>query len=106
MSKAKLTKKVHESLEGMTLAGSKEVVDIIYNEMQNIIKEDGELYIDGIGTFKIIERAGRTGRNPKTGEPIEIGAKKLLKFRSARGIKQLINTSPSKKKTTKVTKKA
>ncbi|MFZ5466618.1 MAG: HU family DNA-binding protein [Pseudomonadota bacterium] len=55
-----------------------------------VLAEHGECRIPGVGTLKVTERAARTGRTPKTGEPVEIPAKRVLKFRPAKELKTAI----------------
>lgn len=45
----------------------------------------------GFGTFSVSERKARTGRNPKTGEPVEIPAKTVVKFKAGKGLDEAIN---------------
>ncbi len=59
-------------------------------------KKNGMFVIPGIGRLVRVERKARTGRNPATGEPIKIPAKKVVKFRVAKSVKDAI--VPPKKK--------
>ena len=59
-------------------------------------KKNGVFVIPGIGRLVRVERKARTGRNPATGEPIKIPAKKVVKFRVAKAVKDAI--VPAKKK--------
>jgi DNA-binding protein HU-beta len=59
-------------------------------------KKNGVFVIPGIGRLVRVERKARTGRNPATGEPIKIPAKKVVKFRVAKSVKDSI--VPPKKK--------
>lgn len=54
------------------------------------IKRDGEIPLPGLGKFKVVKRKARTGRNPATGEPIQIPAKTVVKFSVAKALKELI----------------
>ena len=54
------------------------------------IKGDGEIPLTGLGKFKVVKRNARTGRNPATGEPIQIPAKTVVKFTVAKALKDLI----------------
>lgn len=55
------------------------------------LNESGELILPGIGKFSVAERAARTGRNPRTGEPVEIDAKRAIKFSAAKQLKDGVN---------------
>lgn len=53
---------------------------------------DGEaLLIPGIGTFSVIQKAARLGRNPKTGDTVEIPAKKTVKFKATKALADAVN---------------
>ena len=53
---------------------------------------DGEaLLIPGIGTFSVIQKAARLGRNPKTGDTVEIAAKKSVKFKATKTLADAVN---------------
>ena len=70
--------------------------DTIYKNFVSIISDklvSGEsVELQGIGTLKIVERAGRNGINPKTKEPIEIPAKKAIKFKTCATIDRKLNS--------------
>ncbi len=59
---------------------------IIETEM----KKEGDVPLSGLGKFKVVKRNARTGRNPATGEPIQIPAKTVVKFTVAKALKDLI----------------
>lgn len=69
-------------------------VDAVVKELQNAVgaqmKARGEVRLPGFGTFKTSERAARTGRNPKTGEPMEIGAKTVVSFSVGKRLKESV----------------
>ena len=70
--------------------------DTIYKNFVSFISDklvSGEsVELQGIGTLKIVERAGRTGRNPKTKEAINIPAKKAIKFKTSPKFKEKLNS--------------
>lgn len=51
----------------------------------------GQVVLTGFGTFKVNDRAARTGRNPKTGEEIQIAATKVPTFKAGKGLKDAVN---------------
>ncbi len=57
---------------------------------KSLAKKDSVVLI-GFGTFSLKERSARTGRNPKTGEPIEISAAKVPHFKPGKGLKDAMN---------------
>ena len=66
--------------QGMTKADAKRAVELIFDTMARGIRKDGEVQIKDFGTFKVKATAARTGRNPSTGEAIQIPAGKKVKF--------------------------
>lgn len=54
------------------------------------LKEGDKVTLVGFGTFEVSERAGRTGRNPQTGEPVEIPASKSPKFKAGKALKDAV----------------
>ncbi len=68
-------------------AAFKAVIDGI----ASVLKFGDSLSIKGFGTFKVVERAARKGRNPATGQEIDIPASKMVKFTPAKGLKDGIN---------------
>ncbi|MBO4300702.1 MAG: integration host factor subunit beta [Desulfovibrio sp.] len=66
-------------------------VDTFFNEMRKALIEGKRVEIRGFGSFKIKEYASYTGRNPKTGESVQVSPKKLPFFRAGRDLKAFIN---------------
>ena len=67
------------------------VVDVVIDCMGGGIVADGKLELQGFGNFAIKHREARTGRNPRTGEALEIAAKNVLDFSSSSKLKAAIN---------------
>ena len=68
-------------------AAVKAFVDVVTEEL----KKGGKVQLVGFGTFEVSERAARDGRNPQTGEEMEIKASKAPKFRAGKALKDYIN---------------
>jgi len=73
-----------ESVEAALLEAALEGV-------QTALKNGDSVAIAGFGTFEVSERAARTGRNPRTGEAIEVKAAKVPKFRPGKALKDAVN---------------
>jgi DNA-binding protein HU-beta len=71
-------------------AHAKRLVDILFNKVASAIADEGEVSISGLGTFYTINREARSGRNPQTGEPIDIPAKRVPKFRASAILKESV----------------
>jgi len=89
MNKANLVEKIHETLGG-TKVQAEEVVEQLFSTIVDTIKGGEEVSIAGFGIFSAKERAARTARNPKTGEPIQVPAMRVPKFRAAKALKEAV----------------
>ncbi len=90
MNKTELTRELAQRA-GITQLAAADVVDHIFNPDFGIIADElhdgGKVTIGGFGIYETRQRAARTGRNPRTGEAIEIPAKRFPAFRAARNLK-------------------
>jgi len=77
---------------GLPKGKAEEVVKTVFNTMANALAKGDRVEIRGFGTFKIKNYDGYTGHNPKTGEPINIKAKKLPFFKCGRELKERVDT--------------
>lgn len=68
-----------------------EAIALFIEEVIEAVKKNDPVTLVGFGTFKAIDRAGKVGRNPKTGETINIPAKKAPKFVPGKGFKEALN---------------
>jgi DNA-binding protein HU-beta len=66
-------------------------LDAFIGAVTQTLKSDGSVTIAGFGTFVVAERSARQGRDPRTGEPIEIGAAKIPRFRAGKVLKDELN---------------
>ncbi len=67
-----------------------EFLDMITEEITKIMKKGDKLNLSGFGIFKVAARAAREGRNPRTGETIQIKASKKAKFVPAKALKEAV----------------
>ncbi len=77
--------------EGLSKAQAKSIVDRVFTEITNAAISAEETNVPGFGKFKIKETAARQGRNPATGETIQIAASKKLTFTPAKALKDALN---------------
>lgn len=75
---------------GMKRGQVKELFDELYNLASSEVKTNGEFVLPGFGKLVKSERKAREGRNPATGETIQIPAKTTLKFRVGKGMKDSV----------------
>lgn len=66
---------------GLTTADSYKLVDIVFEEIRESLINGEEVKFAGFGSFKILTKSQRMGRNPKTGAPAIISARKVTSFR-------------------------
>ena len=66
---------------GLTSADAYKLVDVIFDEISEALIHGEEVKFAGLGTFKILEKNARMGRNPKTGAPAVITARNVVTFR-------------------------
>jgi len=90
MNKADVIDAVAESAD-ISKAAASRAVEAITGVIANALKKGDSVSMVGFGTFSIRERAARTGRNPRTGEPIQIKASKLPVFKPGKGLKDAVS---------------
>ncbi|MDR1023797.1 MAG: HU family DNA-binding protein [Prevotellaceae bacterium] len=81
MNKAQLVDAIAEKA-GLTKADAKRSLDAFTEIVVKTLKKNDKIALVGFGTFSISQRSARTGRNPRTGDPIKIKAKKVAKFKA------------------------
>ena len=89
MNKAAIVDKVHDVLGG-TKADAERAVEAMIDCIVDGLKKGAEVSIAGLGIFEAKTRAARTGRNPRTGESIQIPAMRVPKFRAAKALKDAV----------------
>lgn len=88
-NKMDLVDAVQEAI-GSTKADAERAVEAVIVSITSHLKKGGEMSIAGLGIFEAKTRAGRTGRNPRTGETIQIKAMKVPKFRASKTLKDAV----------------
>jgi len=92
MTKADLIEGLANKL-GMGKGEAERAVNIVLDDIIGALKQGERVNISGFGTFSVSSRQARTGRNPKTGESIEISASRAAKFKPGKLLKDSLNTS-------------
>lgn len=90
MTKQELVQKV-ASDTGLSGADAKGAVDATFDAITSELAGGGEVAVAGFGKFSVSERSAREGRNPATGETIQIAASKAPKFSAAAALKKALN---------------
>ena len=76
---------------GLSKADAGKAVDAVFNSITGSLKSRTEVRLVGFGTFSVSRRAASQGRNPRTGEPIQIAASNQPKFKAGKGLKDAVN---------------
>ena len=91
MNKNDLISSVANS-SGLSKADAGRAVDGVFDSIASALKSGGDVRIVGFGTFSVAHRAATTGRNPRTGDPIQIAASKQPKFKAGAPLKDAVNS--------------
>lgn len=76
---------------GLSKADATKAVDSVIDGITDSLKRGNEVRLVGFGTFAVASRAASKGRNPRTGEPINIPASKQPKFKAGKALKDAVN---------------
>lgn len=91
MTKVELIEAVMKTQAGdITKKAVTEIVDSVFDTVAKTIKKEKKFTYPGFGTFSLRERKARTGRNPQTGESIQIKKSKTIGFRPAKSLKETL----------------
>ena len=90
MNKSTLIEHI-QSQAGITKAQATKALQAFESGINHELSHGEEVALVGFGTFKVNERAERTGRNPKTGEAITIAAAKVPTFKAGKALKEAVN---------------
>ncbi len=88
-NKAELIEKVAEAT-GLTKKDATSSVDAVFASIQGFLSEGEKVQLIGFGNFEVRERAARKGRNPQTGEEIQIAASKVPAFKPGKALKDAV----------------
>lgn len=90
MTKAELVEEVARAAE-LTKKDSEVIVDEVFRNIIQALNRGEKIELRGFGSFRVRQRDARRGRNPKTGEPVDIPAKSVPYFKPGKELKELIN---------------
>lgn len=89
MNKSELLEAVVESTDISKSEGTR-VIEGVFSAITDALKSGEQVVLPGFGTFSVGHRAARTGRNPKTGEEIQIKASRVAKFKAGKALKEAV----------------
>ena len=91
MNKAQLISKIAEDA-GITNAQASKALGAVINGVTSTLESGDKLTLVGFGTFSTSERAARKGRNPRTGETLNIAARKVVRFKAGKELAGRVNS--------------
>jgi integration host factor subunit beta len=92
MTKAELVEEVAR-VSDLTKKHSEIIVSTVFDSIVQALQKDEKIELRGFGSFRIRQRRSRQGRNPKTGDKVDVPAKRIPYFKPGKELKELINTA-------------
>jgi integration host factor subunit beta len=93
MTKSQLIEIVTEKLAGsLSKKDTELIVNTLFRDMADALKSGDKIEIRGVGSFKTITRGERLGRNPKTGEKVNVAEKKAVFFKPGKELKERVDS--------------
>ena len=90
MKKSELVEAV-ATAAGLTKADATRAIDATFAAITKALKKGNKVPVSGFGTFAVSKRAAREGRNPQTGAPVHIAARKAVTFKAGTALKDAVN---------------
>ncbi len=91
MTKSELVQRLADLNPHLYLRDVEKIVDTFFDDITNALVRGDRIELRGFGAFSVKERAPRTGRNPRTGETVEVEAKRLPFFKTGKGLRDRLN---------------
>ncbi len=93
MTKSVLIEKVTERVNGLTKKQVEAIINTIFDGMKDALVRGEKIEIRGFGNFRLRQRNAKTGRNPKTGETVQVPPKKVIHFKIGKPFHNALNKS-------------
>lgn len=90
MTKADIVESIYEKI-GFSKKEAQDIVELIFETMKGTLEKGEKIKISGFGNFVVRQKRPRIGRNPQTGQEIEITARKVLTFKPSQILKMALN---------------
>ena len=90
MTKADLARAINDAV-GLSRTQAHEAVQLVLDTMADSLERGEQVKITGFGSFQLRDKADRLGRNPQTGEPVTISARRVVTFRPSKVFKKAMN---------------
>jgi len=90
MTKADLIDSLSNAMD-LPKGQAERLVNAVFDDVVSALRRGEKVNISGFGSFMVSDRKARIGRNPKTGDPIDIPASKSAKFKAGKALKDMLN---------------
>ncbi|OGQ49539.1 MAG: integration host factor subunit alpha [Deltaproteobacteria bacterium RIFCSPLOWO2_02_FULL_47_10] len=90
MTKAEIVEQIYQKI-GFSKKESADIVELVFDTIKDTLSKGEKIKVSGFGNFVVRQKRSRIGRNPQTGESIEITARKVLTFRPSQVLKEALN---------------
>jgi integration host factor subunit alpha len=91
MTKAEIVQALYSKVGGFSRKESGELVDLVFEMMKETLGGGEKIKVSGFGNFVLRDKRQRPGRNPQTGQPINISERRVLTFKASQILKQALN---------------
>jgi integration host factor subunit alpha len=92
MTKADIVEALYEKV-GFSKKEAADLVELVFDQIKGTLSQGQKIKISGFGNFVVREKRSRVGRNPQTGQSIEISARRVLTFRPSQVLRAEVNAS-------------
>jgi len=92
VTKADLVERINQKVGGFSKRESAEIVDAVFELIRDALAKGESAKLSGFGKFAVRQKRTRTGRNPQTGQPLEISARKVMTFKPSQVLKKILNS--------------
>lgn len=92
MTKSELIQRLAEANPHLYLRDVERIVTTIFDEITEALANGDRVELRGFGAFSVKERAARTGRNPRTGDAVDVPAKYIPYFKTGKQLREKLNT--------------
>ena len=91
MVRSDLIERLTEQYPSLDHKEAARVVETFFGEIMDALSRGSRVEIRGFGSFSTVIREARTGRNPRTGQPVEVAEKRAIRFRLGKGLRDRLN---------------
>ncbi len=95
MTKSELMQELGQQFPDLSAREVEKAVDVIFGEISSALSKGNRVELRGFGAFSVRHRERRIGRNPRTGEKVDVGAKYVPFFKAGKGLRDRLNTGVS-----------